>query len=222
MRSRGSAARGRLQPASAPERQAARGDDGSSAGLKHMGRPVRSPRPCALSSVSVLDVIDILEGNEPTELWLASDDAQRMLSDVERRMALYGRLHPRADPAHAPLLRALLAHEVAFRNDEDAEAAAPENAFENLYWCALLLAQLGCLEDVLPLWRAKHTNFDTGCSFDIQLVVVGAGVSETLELLSHSADPEAPSAAEYIAACRDAGQLDNLGEWLEFRRAYFG
>lgn len=160
---------------------------------------------------------ELLDGHAPTEAWLATDDASRLLSDVERRAALYRALHPRPHPSHAPLLRALLAHEVALRqrpSDDDTDD------FEQLYWCALLLSQIGDLEDVLRLWHAKHTTFDTYCAFDIQFLV-GAGVTETLAFLVASDDPAASDAAGYISSCDAAGDFDDLEAWLAYRCSYF-
>lgn len=168
-----------------------------------------------------MDLTDLLDGHEPTADWLASDDAQRMLSDVSRRVDLYRRLHPGPDAEHGPLLRALLEHECAFRRATDAAPAADDDdSFENLYRCALLLFQLGRVEDVLPLWRAKHIDMDTGCGLDIQFLV-GAGVDETLAFLAASSDPAAREAGAYIADCRLGGDFDDLPGWLAWRRAYF-
>lgn len=171
---------------------------------------------CQLEMPMTID--DLLDGRAPSEAWLATDEAARLLSDVERRVSLYRAMHPRADPSYAPLLRALLAHEVAFRLEPGDD---PEGRFENLYWCALLLTQIGDVRDVLALWRAKNTDFDTGCAFDVQFLV-GAGVQETLAFLARSDDPVAPEIAEYISMCVAARDLDGLEGWLEFRRNYFG
>lgn len=159
----------------------------------------------------------LLEGHTPTETWLATDDAARILSDAATRTRLYASMHPCAEPSHAPLLRALLAHEVAFRSDA---ANDDDDRFENLYWCALLLSQCAELRDVLALWRAKQTNFDTGANFDVQFLVL-SGVKETLAYLAQSNDPDASKAASYIAACSDAGNFEGMDEWLEGRRVYF-
>lgn len=163
-------------------------------------------------------VIELLEGNEPSREWLGSPAAQNLLSKIPRREQLYQAMHPSPSPQHAELLRALLAHEVAFRDSDEDD---PGDAFDNLYWCALLLHQLGRLEDVLPLWRAKMTNFDTGCGMDIQFLV-GPGVERTLAYLVESSEPDAAKAYECIAKCHAAGELGAMDEWLALRRAYFG
>jgi hypothetical protein len=165
----------------------------------------------------IMTVGDLLDGHAPTEAWLASDEAARLLADADRRTSLYRAMHPRADPAHAPLLRALLAHEVTFRSDPIHDG---DDRFENLYWCGLLLSQIGDVRDVPALWRAKRTNFDTGCGFDVQFLV-GAGVPQTLAFLARSDDPAAREAAEYISKCAAAGDFDDLDDWLTGRCEYF-
>ncbi|MGE0786407.1 MAG: hypothetical protein AB7S26_12125 [Sandaracinaceae bacterium] len=168
-----------------------------------------------------MSIEPLLDGHSPTEAWLATDDAARMLSDPVRRSQLYRAMHPQADAARGPLLRALLGHEVAFRTDDHfASHDEHEDRFENLYWCALLLSQIGEVQDVLALWRAKMTNFDTGCGFDVQFLV-GAGVEPTLAFLTRSEDPVAPQAAEWIKRCAELGEFDWLDEWLAWRREYF-
>lgn len=165
--------------------------------------PARLPRYSdALDAEDDLRIDDLLDGQAPTEAWLATDDAARILSDAGRRTLLCRAVHPRPDPSYAPLLRSLLAHEVALRRDA---RAAAEDALENLYWCALLLAQLGDVRDVLALWRAKNTDLDSFCGFDVQLLVAGAGVEQTLAFLARSEDPAAAEAAEYVSRCADAG-----------------
>lgn len=154
---------------------------------------------------------DIL-GSEPSDAWLASEEARR-LEQIDVRERVYACLHDR--PSHPNLLRRLLVHEVELRRSDPAT-----DAFENLYWCALLLHQIGRVEDVLPMWRAKHTDFDTGVGFDIQFLV-GAGVDETLAFLESAEDPDAARARAHLIACREGGDFDDLPSWLARRRAYF-
>lgn len=161
----------------------------------------------------VMSVESIL-GETPTQRWLSSDLGRRSLSDVSTRERLYYAMHPRPESRHHALLQALLAIEVEYRSMEDSEH------FENLYWCAFLLHQLGMVEDVISMWRAKHTNFDTGCGFDVQFLV-GAGVDATLRYLSSRQDSEAKDALRYLLRCREAGDFDELDEWRSERSAYF-
>jgi len=92
--------------------------------------------------------------------------------------------------------------------------------FENLYWCALFLYQLGFLDDILPMWKAKHVNMDTGCGFDIQFLV-GAGVDKTLSFLTDSDEADAKKAHSYILSCKEAGDFSNLPSWLQGRIEYY-
>ncbi len=165
-------------------------------------------------------VTALLGGSEPTDAWLSSHAAQERLADPPLRTQLYRAMHPQPPETLAPLLRVLLQQEVTHRQSDGDDQSASDDAFENLYWCALLLYQLGDLEDVLPLWKAKHTSFDTSVAFDIQFLV-GAGVDETLSHLSSSHDPAATKAYAYIAGCREAGDFDALAEWLDVRVAYY-
>lgn len=111
-----------------------------------------------------MQTLDSILGTKPSRQWLASQEAHDCLRQVNVREQIYASMHAR--PARPDLLRKLLEYEVTLWK---AEPETP--AFENLYWCALLLFQLGRLEDVLPLWRAKNTNFDTACGFDAQFLV---------------------------------------------------
>lgn len=147
--------------------------------------------------------------------WRAATDAER-LADPAFREDVYQALHPRPAPEHRSLLLAMLAWEVAYR-----AADVEHEHFENLYWCAFLLGRLGALDDVLPLWRAKHTNFDTGVGLDIQ-ALVGAGVAPTLEWLRDEGSREALEVCVYLESCRDGGDFDDLPGWERHGERYFG
>ena len=138
------------------------------------------------------------------------------LLDPETRRGIYGFMHRNLSPLDRWLLRQLLLLEMQYRADE----SKPQDYFENLYWCGLLMYQIGNLDDVLLLWSAKHVNFDTGCGFDIQFLV-GAGVDSTIEYLVKSHNPDAHDALCYIRECQKAGDFDNLSDWLAFRLAYY-
>jgi hypothetical protein len=115
----------------------------------------------------------------------------------------------------AGLLRIILKREVAYRRTDGAG-----EYFENLYWCAFLLWRVGDVRDVLALWQAKQTNFDTACGLDVQCLV-GAGVNETVAYLRASPDAEAPNALDYLLKCREAGDFAELEDWSKWRSAYF-
>lgn len=92
---------------------------------------------------------------------------------------------------------------------------------ENIKLCAYLLYRLGYVEDSLLIWKAKSTNFDTGCGVDIQLLV-GAGIERTIAYLKKQNSQEAKDAVQYIAEGVESGDFKNLAGWQEFYRNYFG
>jgi hypothetical protein len=119
------------------------------------------------------------------------DVSSLSLSNPAFRAAIYAALHPRPTAEDRHLLRHLLELEMDHRRREEND---DDVYFENLYWCGLLLYQLGVVEDVILLWRAKHVNMDTGIGFDVQFLV-GAGVDKTLACLK-STRKLTPSAAD--------------------------
>jgi hypothetical protein len=98
-------------------------------------------------------------------------------------------------------------------NDDDPEL----DAFENLYWCGLLLYLAGNPEDVSLMWEAKQISMDTAGGFDVQYLV-GAGVEQTLEYLREN---RSNSIAEYIAKCKQSRDFEDLDRWERFRIDYF-
>lgn len=175
------------------------------------------------------DLHTLLRGRRSDDPWWESADARAFLHDPDLRAEIYRALDPSGDLTLAPLLRALLACEVRYRareldGDDDEEDDVEDDAdhFEQLYWCAYLLAELGEPADVPSLWRAKHTTFDTAVGMDVQCLVVGAGVDATLAFLDASGDPDAPKIAAYLRACRDTGDFDDLESWRARWRVYFG
>lgn len=166
-------------------------------------------------------LVALLEGNAPTDVWLASDEAEALLSDPNRRARLYAEMQARPSPAQAPLLRVLLRHEVDLRMEDDDDLLEDDDYdFEQLYWPALLLSGLGFVEDALLIWRAKHIDFDTGVGLDVQYIV-GAGVRETLAHLDALDDPEAARAAGYLRQCEAAGDFADLDGWRAAKLAYW-
>lgn len=119
---------------------------------------------------------------------------------------------------HSELL-GLFKKEMDFRrngeNEDDDEA--PDDSFENLYWCALLLYLVGDLSDVELLWEAKFINFDTSCGFDGQFLV-GAGFDQTVRYL---ADRKLNDIAKYLERMKECGDFDDLSEWEKVRIEYF-
>lgn len=145
----------------------------------------------------------------------ASTETADMLRMASFRETLYREIHQHLSPDHAPLLRRLLQQEMLSRKEN-----RDEEFFENLYWCAYLLFRLGDVTDVLLLWQAKSTNFDTMCGFDVQFLV-GAGVHATVQYLQQSPGTGAKEALEYISNCQRAGDFDDLVSWTQWRDEYF-
>ena len=142
--------------------------------------------------------------------------APELLNDPHFREAIYRQLHPTPPSLALPLVRELFRREGNYRADESNDG----EHFENLYWAALFLYQMGTLKDVIPMWDAKHISMDTGGGFDIQFLV-GRGVMETIRYCRELNTPKAIAAAEYLIACQDAGDFDGLDTWLNDRIRYF-
>jgi len=171
------------------------------------------------------DLHTLLRGRAPDDPWWESAEALAFLGDPDIRVELYRAIHPGGDPMLAVLLRALLAAEVRDRArelDRDEDDDEDDDHFEQLYWCAYMLAEVGDPVDVPRLWRAKHTTFDTSIGLDVQCLVVGVGVDATLTFLETSEDPDAPKIAAHLRTRRDGGDFDDLEGWRARWRAYFG
>lgn len=155
-----------------------------------------------------------------------SADGLVLIGQFARRVRIYQRLlkhaegRPRDLAGCGHLLRALFAIEVEYRSQEEEDPADDGTGFENIYACALLLFDLGAPEDTLRLWAAKRLNMDLGVGLDVQFLV-GAGVDATLEALSAQPAAAAREAAEYLEACRTAGDFDDLSDWRRRRYEYF-
>ena len=147
---------------------------------------------------------------------LGSEECLQRLADPVFRESLYKLLHPTADPRHLQLLRHMFALEHSYRRREEEQTADYYVFFENIYWCALLLYQIGDLEDVIPMWRAKNIDMDTSGGFDVQFMV-GGGVSETLVYLQGLDVPEAEELSEYLQGHLNELTAQALDEWLEHK-----
>ena len=139
-----------------------------------------------------------------------------ILDSPSARELICRQLHPTPDAKYLPLLREMLTKEACYRADDTNDG----EYFENLYWVGLFLYQIGTLHDVLPMWKAKQINMDTGCGFDVQFLV-GRGVSETLSFLKDCSKPGSAQAYDYINCCKATGDFDNLEQWLAERIEYY-
>lgn len=143
------------------------------------------------------------------------------IRDAHQRELIYRLIpnHP-ADEFHELLVQ-LFREEIEFRSRLWQGEIEDDNEFwENIYQCAFLLHQLGLVEDILLMWRAKKLNLDVGSRLDAQYLV-GAGVEETIKFLESSTDPLAADALEYVKAWQVSGELDNLPRWREHQISYF-
>src|SRR5437764_6528341 len=130
--------------------------------------------------------------------------------DPAERTAILASIEPENARAHHDLLRSFFREEMEHRR-----TGGSDEHFENLYWCAYLLYEVGDPGDTPMMWEAKHLDFDTAVGFDVQFLV-GAGVNRTLEYLrSHGYWHIATALAEYPELRED------LNQWAEFRRGYF-
>lgn len=150
--------------------------------------------------------------------WKAGDGFDpAALADPAVRRAIYHVIADDGAQANHGLLRAMLPIEVAYRSGQGAEASDGGDYYNNLYTCGLLLYGVGDVTDVPAMWAAKTTDMDTGCGFDVQMLV-GAGVEQTLAFLRAHGHTQA---ADYIAECQKTGDFDDLAGWCEYARSFY-
>ncbi|HEY8916631.1 MAG TPA: hypothetical protein VIM87_09340 [Chitinophaga sp.] len=87
-----------------------------------------------------------------------------------------------------------------------------EISIDDLMLASFIIGMHGQVEDCLKVWKAKRVDFDTYCGVDIQLIPF-AGVDKTITFLRTQTDNEAKKALEYILACSEAGDFDDLDEY---------
>ena len=152
---------------------------------------------------------------------MTTDTLRSALTDATFRSRLYPALHRERSSDPGPLLRLLFAAKLAFRDDLwHGRREDEDDAFEQIYFCALLLFRLGEAGDVEILWRAKRLNMGLGASLDSQFLV-GAGVETTIEYLRSVAEPWAEQALQYLTACREGGDFDDLDGWYRRKEEYY-
>jgi hypothetical protein len=158
-----------------------------------------------------------MDAHDVAERWKAGGGVdETALADPALRRAVYVIAADDPHPYHG-LLRAMLATEAVYRAAE----STPDDGehFENIYFCGLLLYEIGDVRDAPALWAAKETDFDTHCGFDVQMLV-GAGTDETIDYLRKRGGREDIAAADYIAQCQATGDFDDLTGWRKFARQY--
>lgn len=136
------------------------------------------------------------------------------LEDPAARLEALRTVAPNRESARSnrQLLLAIFEEEMKYRK-RDTEW----DYYENIYWCAFLLYLAGDVGDVPLIWKAKHTNMDTGIGMDGQCLV-GAGVEATLRMLKESNQFEILS---YIEDMDEDGDFDDLAGWEKYRIEYF-
>jgi hypothetical protein len=97
-------------------------------------------------------------------------------------------------------VRALLA--------EQTERGLESNTLIMRLLCVYLFDN-GSLDDVLPIWRAKRSGWDSQFSVDVQLLC-GAGLAETKDYLAGSSDEHAAEALEYLLLCEEADDFEDF------------
>jgi hypothetical protein len=112
------------------------------------------------------------------------------------------------------LLRRIFERELEFRLSNEPD---PEDRFEQIYQCALLLYLIGDVSDASQMWKAKGSgDMDLGIGFDVQFLV-GAGVAETI---AHYRQNGETKAVEWLQGCEQHGDFDYLEEWEEHQIQY--
>jgi hypothetical protein len=106
------------------------------------------------------------------------------------------------------LLEGQEAHESQRQGDGDTEL---------MKLCCVQLFNVGFLNDVLLIWRAKESSWDAHCSIDVQLLC-GAGLEMTREYLAAEGSHNASAALNYLRQCEAAGDfadfsVENQSRW---------
>lgn len=147
-----------------------------------------------------------------------SSEMKEMIQTASFRANLYKEIDLNFQNEYHLLLLELLKEEMIYRAKDDENE--DDEYFESIYWCSLFLYEIGDVNDVNILWKAKNIDFDTYCAFDIQFLI-GAGLERTIEHLNSKKDKDSKKALEYILDCKDAGDFSYMEKWFEFRVNYF-
>jgi hypothetical protein len=169
-------------------------------------------------------IVKCLTAHEYLEAFLAggsSEELAQLAATPDFRLALYDALgNQAARLEYGPLLRGLFERELRYRLGDDERD--DDAYFENIYFCGLLLYELGSLDDLELLCRAKFCrDMDLGIGFDVHFLV-GAGVEITLRYLAQRPEAWAATAHSYLERCKEADDLSWLAEWRRAKRTYFG
>ncbi|ATY13487.1 hypothetical protein CU254_25935 [Amycolatopsis sp. AA4] len=123
----------------------------------------------------------------------------------------YG-LHPTGSQLDE--VRGILATEMRARLDANAEL---------MKVCCIQLFHHGSLDDVLLVWQAKTSGWDSQFAIDVQLLC-GAGLDATKEFLAARPDELAREALTYLTECEEARDFENftVEGWSEYYHQYYG
>ncbi|MFD2473644.1 hypothetical protein [Amycolatopsis silviterrae] len=84
--------------------------------------------------------------------------------------------------------------------------------------CCIQLFHHGSLDDVLLIWEAKTSGWDSQFSIDVQLLC-GAGLDATKTFLGAHPGPLAQKALTYLTECEEAGDFEQFS--VESRSAEY-
>jgi hypothetical protein len=116
---------------------------------------------------------------------------------------------------HRSLVRFVLEQEIAY-----ARHVYNDCYVVTLMACSFMLCKLGQVEDALLISDAKACSYDAQSLIDAHLMC-GAGVEATLKHLRSLGTDEANEVAQYLASCREHGDLQNLPDRLAGWEATF-
>lgn len=114
------------------------------------------------------------------------------------------------------VLREVFRREIEYRRSDEPEEDEPNDHFENIYHCALLLYLIGDLKDVPLMWEAKTDTFDNYCGFDGQFMF-GAGINETVQYVEQLGNAKL---IEYVEGF-DWESMGSLPEWEQSTIGYY-
>jgi len=148
--------------------------------------------------------VETLLENFKTQQTLSVDEILSIRIDETLREELVNHFRTHRD---RPFALALLNKFIELRED-----LKNEISINDLMLASFILGMHGEVEDSLKVWEAKRVDFDTYCGLDIQLVPF-AGVNETIAFLETQNDTEAKAALEYVTACANGGDFDELDDY---------
>ena len=136
---------------------------------------------------------------------LSKDTIQEFEENSNLRLDLIQHFNENKNRDFALNLLAVLSE---LRRDPDEEISG-----DSLMLACYILGKHNQIEDCMKIWETKQIDFDTYSYIDIQLVTF-LGVKATIEYLETQTSEEALVALQYITACEEAGDFDDLEEYF--------